>query len=170
MQPGRWGVPVWWPQNRVSAFCRWCGSVNVVGPWPSALTGAVRSRVWSGWDENQHLKIRDHGPQPEKGEMLSPGWEWGWRTHLHLLRPGVNHRTPAGSSLKGTDILTQLGHVLMSFISTVRTWEAPCSCLFYIHRPQRHKHKSFYFTIVTRSGIISVIARSGKNTKGLILH
>ena len=24
-----------------------------------------------------------------------------WKTHLHFLRPGVNHRTPAGCSLKG---------------------------------------------------------------------
>ena len=34
------------------------------------------NRIPIGWDLNQHLQIRDYGPQPEKGGMFSPGREW----------------------------------------------------------------------------------------------
>lgn len=44
---------------------------KIVDHWPPALTGSVRWG-WSSWNEDQRLKIRDHGPQPEKGWLPTP--------------------------------------------------------------------------------------------------
>ena len=51
-QPGCWGSSVWCLQDRLSALCRWCGPVGFISPWPPALVGPVRSRVWSGWEKS----------------------------------------------------------------------------------------------------------------------
>ena len=50
------GVLVWEPLDLISAFRRWCGLVGSFQPGPPACPGVVCSWVWSGWDENQHLK------------------------------------------------------------------------------------------------------------------
>ena len=47
----------WGPQSCVSALCRWCDSVGFIRPWPSAPTGVVCSRGWSGRDESQNLQV-----------------------------------------------------------------------------------------------------------------
>lgn len=47
---------VWSSQYYIAAFCRWCGTVSFFKLQSSTVTGAVRSRVWSGWNEDQHLQ------------------------------------------------------------------------------------------------------------------
>lgn len=53
-----------------------CGPVGFIEKWPPTWSRAVCSRVWSGWDEGQHLQIWGHGSQPEKGGFFPSGWEW----------------------------------------------------------------------------------------------
>lgn len=43
--------------------------------WPPARNGEVHSRVWSGGNENQHLKIYSHGPQLENDVVPTLGQE-----------------------------------------------------------------------------------------------
>lgn len=64
-------VQVWWSEDLLPAFCRWCGPPNF--KQCPALTGAVHSRVWSGWDKNQHLHVWGHGPQLEKDKLSTLG-------------------------------------------------------------------------------------------------
>ncbi len=59
---------VWGPHDLVPAFCGWCCLVGPFRPGPSACTGTVFNRVWSSWDENQHLQVRGLG-----GTGLSKG-------------------------------------------------------------------------------------------------
>ena len=53
--------------RRGSGYRRWYGLVGFFEPGPPACPGAVCSRVWSSWDENQHIQVRGHGSRPEKG-------------------------------------------------------------------------------------------------------
>lgn len=43
--------------------CRWC----LLGQWPLACTEKVHSRVYSGWNEDQHLGIWGHNSLPGNG-------------------------------------------------------------------------------------------------------
>lgn len=61
---------MWEQHDLISAFCRWCCPVGFIKPMPSACTGVICSLVWCGWDETQHLQIRGHSSQPEKGGLI----------------------------------------------------------------------------------------------------
>ena len=66
----RGGCLVWEPQDCISVFCGWCGSVGVFKPGPSAHTGAVHSWVWSNRNESQLFQIQVHDSQLKKGGMF----------------------------------------------------------------------------------------------------
>lgn len=53
------------PQNCISVFFRWHGSLGFIRLWPSTLPGAVYS-----WDESGHLQVWGHS------FLLPLGWEW----------------------------------------------------------------------------------------------
>lgn len=68
-------------------------------------------KVWSSWDNNQHLQVRGQSFRPEKDGLPPPGMsefrylqvtceggEWGWQALLWWWTYVLNHlyRTPAG--------------------------------------------------------------------------
>lgn len=76
----------------ISPLCRWCCPVCFNNPGSSACTGVVCSRVWSRWDENQHLQVQGHGSGPESLVPLrgEPGKDLGHVGHVgHLVGLGT---------------------------------------------------------------------------------
>ena len=61
MQPGGGEYPVPGPHNCFSDICRWGGSAGFIRPWLAAHTQVVCSRVWSCWNEGQHLQVWGNG-------------------------------------------------------------------------------------------------------------
>lgn len=65
-------------------FCRWYLVASFGGE--TSCAGAVCSRVWSSWDENQHLQIRAHGSWPEKHGLPPSGQGWASASSVVFLR------------------------------------------------------------------------------------
>ena len=73
-QSWRRGVAVWWAEDCIAAFCRWCRPDGTIGLWPSTFTGSVRNRVWTGCE----VLIPSEGVQVSWDLVLEWGYKGTW--------------------------------------------------------------------------------------------
>ncbi|KAI3364040.1 hypothetical protein L3Q82_010869 [Scortum barcoo] len=98
-KPRAGGSPVWEPQDFISAFC--ADDVVLMASSGQDLQHVLErfaAECESGWDENQHLQIRDsHGSRPEKGGMPSPGVVE--RVRSYVVKKELSRRAKAKLSI-----------------------------------------------------------------------
>lgn len=119
----RWGVGqflVCWFQNLISAFCKWCGSLDFINSWPPAHTEAAGMKQLGERRGNWHMNLCSICIKKDTVPVWCDDETWVWKGSWRFTGPTLSH----GHELwvVRERIRLQIQAVGMSFFLRVSEW------------------------------------------------